>query len=371
MSDSQAGVEGEARSAHERAQAALVEAAIAAQSDPRAAERPAGFTTKLGEGGDGSPRVAVIAGGTQHEREVSLRSGSRLAFALRESGAEVLTVDMSPDMIERLRAFNPDVVWPMVHGVEGEDGSLQDLLDLCGLEHVGTQPQGCRIATAKPVAKAVVAKNGLATPDAVALPQALFKRMGAAAILRQVEEAMGFPVIVKPANGGSALGLSLARDAESLRMAMVDAFAYGEEVVIERFVEGREIAVSIIEGEDGPVALPPVEVRTDEGSYDFDARYDTGRTEFFAPAPLTDTECDAVTDLALACHRVLELRDYSRIDTILDAQGRAWFIDANVTPGLTDTSLFPLAAQAYCSFEDVVSQLVSRACARAHEKVTS
>lgn len=364
MSESEAATGAQSLSARERAREALVERAISEQSDPEVRSRPSGFTRA--RHASGAPaRVAVIAGGTLHEREVSLRSGSRLAHALRTNGATVRTFDMSRDMMAALRRFEPDVVWPMIHGIEGEDGSLQDLLDLCGWEFVGTGAQGCRIATAKPVAKAVVEKNGLATPAAVALPQALFKRMGAAAILEQVEESMGFPVIVKPANGGSALGLSLARDADSLRMAMVDAFAYGEQVVIERFVPGREIAVSIVETDNGARALPPVEIRIDEGSYDFDARYDTGRTQFFAPAPLSDAEREVVTALALDCHRVLELRDYSRIDTILDAQGRAWFIDANVTPGMTDTSLFPLAAAADSSFEDVVSQLLARAGSRA------
>ncbi|MBD3689624.1 D-alanine--D-alanine ligase [Nanchangia anserum] len=327
-------------------------------------DRPAGFTSY---GGTTPVTVAVISGGTLHERDVSLRSGSRLAHALRLAGAQVRQIDMSPDLITRLRRCTPDVVWPMIHGVEGEDGSLQDLLELCGWGYVGTEPAGCRIATAKPVAKAVVAKNGLATPNAVALPQSVFKRLGAATILEQVEESMGFPVIVKPANGGSALGLSLARDAESLRMAMVDAFAYGEQVVIERFVEGREIAVSIVEDEDGPRALPPVEIRTDEGTYDYDARYDTGRTEFFAPAPLSAEQHTAVTELALSCHRVLELRDYSRIDVILDADDNAWFIDANVTPGMTDTSLFPLAAEADSSFTTLVAGLVQRALARTQD----
>ena len=312
-------------------------------------------------------KVAVIAGGTLHEREVSLRSGSRLGHALRLAGAQVRIVDMSRDMIAQLREFDPDVVWPMIHGIEGEDGSLQDSLSMCGWRFVGSGAQGCRIATRKSVAKAVVAKNGLATPPAVALPQALFKRMGAATILEEIPRALGFPVIVKPANGGSALGLSLARNAEELRMAMVDAFAYGEEVVVERFVAGREIAVSIVEGREGARALPPVEVRTDEGSYDYDARYDTGRTEFFAPAPLTDDELRAVTELALASHRVLELRDYSRIDLILDDEGTAWFIDANVIPGMTDTSLFPLAAEAEASFEQVVADLVERAMSRPAE----
>ncbi|MDO4613678.1 MAG: D-alanine--D-alanine ligase [Actinomycetaceae bacterium] len=308
--------------------------------------------------------VAVVSGGMLHERDVSLRSGSRLAHILRQAGHKVSIVDMSSHLLDDLERLNPNVVWPMVHGIEGEDGSLADLLTLCGLPFVGTEAAGCRIATAKPVAKAVVAKNGLATPDSVALPQTLFKLLGAATILDRVETALGFPVVVKPANGGSALGLSLARNAKELRMAMVDAFAYGEEVLIERFVVGREIAVSIVDDGDVSRPLAPVEIRTDSGDYDYDARYDTGRTEFFAPAPLSADETDAVTRLALDCHRVLELRDYSRIDLILDDDGVAWFIDANVTPGMTDTSLFPLAAERDSSFAGIASGLVSRAAER-------
>ncbi|MDY2941826.1 MAG: D-alanine--D-alanine ligase [Varibaculum sp.] len=317
-----------------------------------------------------SYKVAVISGGLMHERDVSLRSGRRLARALQSGGHETLVLDLDAHLIERLAEFEPDAVWPMIHGSEGEDGSLQDLLLMAGYRVVGTRPEGCRIATAKPVAKAVVAKNGLRTPASVTLPQSLFQRMGAEVILSLVETNFEYPVVVKPTVGGSALGISLVHGSEALRNAMVNAFAYGSEVLVERYIAGRELAVSIIadpqvSGGEAPGfrALPIVEIRS-EGGYDFDARYNTGRAIFYAPAPLTEQEVEAATGFALACHRVLELDDYSRIDVILDTEGAPWFIDSNVVPGMTDTSLFPQAAAEDAGFEVVVDGVLRCSLAR-------
>ncbi|MDO5746633.1 MAG: D-alanine--D-alanine ligase [Actinomycetaceae bacterium] len=313
--------------------------------------------------------VAVIAGGLAHEREISLRSGKRLVRALKSQGHQVTLCDMDSSMMSTLDMIQPDVVWPMVHGTEGEGGSLQDLLDLLGWNYVGSTPEGCRISTAKPVAKSVVDKNGLRTPASMTLPQQLFQLVGATAILERIEHSFGLPVIVKPTEGGSALGITRAENAEQLRTAMVDAFAYGKEVLIEKFIEGREIAISIVD-EDGPkdcvhpLALPAVEIRTDAGDYDYDARYNSGRTEFFCPADLNDQENAQMTQLALSCYRVLELRDLARIDMILDNEGYGWFIDANVIPGMTDMSLFPLAAQADKGFDLVIDMVTRRAAQR-------
>ena len=313
---------------------------------------------------DRSMKIAIITGGQLHEREVSLRSANRVATQLRRFGYELHRLELDRDLLNSLRDFKPDVVWPIIHGREGEDGSLQDLLELCGVAYVGSGPKGCRISLSKPVAKSVVEKNGLPTPQSVALPQILFRQVGADTLLKEVSRRLGYPLMVKPSRGGSAMGITYVEDETGLRTAMVNAFAYDDEVLIERFIKGREISVSIVKEQGTARALPPVEIRTDVGRYDFDARYLTGRTEFFAPAPLTADLDKSVRALALECHRVLELEDFSRIDLIVDEAGNPWFIDANVVPGMTDTSLWPLAAEADKGFGKLIQIITLQAACR-------
>lgn len=291
------------------------------------------------------PTVAILAGGLSHEREVSIRSGRRVAGALRDQGLRVEVFDVDAALIPNLRALRPDVVWPLVHGSTGEDGSLQDLLDLLELPYVGTLAAGCRLASSKPVAKSVLRAAGLPTPDYAALPQALFREVGAQTVLEAVRARFDLPLVVKPSSGGSALGVTVVTSADQLPEAMVACFAYGDEALIERAVSGTELAVSVVDLGDGPRALPAVEIVTD-GPYDYDARYNAGRSEYFVPARLDEERTRTVSDLAVAVHATLGLRHLSRTDMILDDAGTAWFLDINVAPGMTETSLFPQAAQA-------------------------
>lgn len=291
--------------------------------------------------------VAILAGGLNHERDISLRSGRRIANALTDAGFHVKLLDVDSTLLHRLTAIEPDVIWPLIHGTTGEDGSLQELLDLIGIPVVGAPADGARLSFDKPVAAAVLAPFGVKHPDSTALPQALFREVGATAILDLVESRYGFPVVVKPAAGGSALGVSKVTDAVDLPGAMVDAFAYADNVLIQRHVEGTEVAVSIAETTLGePFALPPVEIVAD-GPYDYDARYNAGRAEYFVPARLSQEDLEACVETALTVHRALGLRHLSRTDLILDAEGTPWFIDVNTAPGMTETSLYPQAAARY------------------------
>ena len=290
-------------------------------------------------------RVAIVAGGLTHERDVSIRSGRRVAGYLATGGAAVEIFDLDDALLRNLREFEPDVVWPLVHGSTGEDGTLQSLLDVTGLPHVGSPAGACRLASDKPVAKAVLARAGLAVPDGVAFPQSMFRELGARALLDAVVGHLDLPLVVKPAAGGSALGVTMVHDREALPTAMVDAFSYGDVALIEKLVSGTEVAVSVVDTGDGPRALPPVEIVTD-GAYDYDARYNPGRSEYFVPARLDDEQRRAVEHLAVRVHEELGLRHLSRTDLILDADGIAWFLDCNVAPGMTETSLLPQAGQA-------------------------
>jgi D-alanine-D-alanine ligase len=290
-------------------------------------------------------RVVVLAGGLSHERDVSLRSGRRVADALRGAGLEVSVHDVDASLLPFLAQEQPDVVWPLLHGASGEDGSIRDALELLGLDYVGTGPRASRAAWNKPIAKNVVLGAGISTPDYVTLPQSLFRELGAQPVLDAVVARLGLPLVVKPTRGGSALGVSLVNRAEDLPRAMVDCFSYGDIALIERAVAGTEIAVSVVDGPDGPQALPAVEIVTD-GTYDYDARYNPGRTKYYAPARLAPEVAARVADMAVGAHVALGLRDLSRTDLIVDADGVPHFLEVNVAPGMTETSLFPQAAQA-------------------------
>ncbi|MFV0287595.1 MAG: D-alanine--D-alanine ligase, partial [Demequina sp.] len=251
--------------------------------------------------------VMVLAGGLSHERDVSMRSGRRVQEELRDAGLKVSLHDVDSNLIPALRSREDVVVWPMLHGASGEDGSLQGLLELLGVPYVGTRAREARVAWVKSVAKAVFARDGIATPEYVTLPQSLFREVGAEHVISAIQDRMGLPVVVKPARGGSALGVTLVTERDELSRALVHCFAYGDTALIEAAVNGVEVAVSVLGTGDDAEALPAVEIQA-EGAYDYDARYNPGRVEYFAPARLSSEDATTVADAALAVHRNLGLR---------------------------------------------------------------
>ena len=289
--------------------------------------------------------VLILAGGLSHERDVSIRSGRRVQEALKGRFDQVSLLDVDTELIPTLRAGDVDVVWPLLHGASGEDGSLQALLELLGVTFVGTGSRAARVAWNKAVAKAVMMREGISTPEYVTLPQSLFREVGAEQVLDAIVARYSLPLVVKPVRGGSALGVSIVRDRADLARAMVHCFAYGDVALIERHVEGIELAVSVLGTGDDARVLPAVEVAV-EGAYDYDARYNAGRVEYFAPARLTAEQAEVVSAAALTVHRTMDLRDLSRVDLILDGDGAAQVLDINIAPGMTETSLLPQAAEA-------------------------
>ncbi len=310
-----------------------------------------------------SLKILIVAGGLTHERDVSLRSGRRVANILRNAGHTVEICDLNGQFLPTIIEFDPDLVWPLIHGSVGEDGSVQDLIELVGYCYVGSDSATCHLASSKPTAKALVSRVGIATPDWVSFTKALFQQVGGTAVVAAIVESLSFPLMVKPTDGGSALGLSKVTSEDELRSALVDAFAYGDAVLIEEFIEGRELAVSIVEIDGEVTALPAVEIATDDGRYDFDARYNTGRSKFFVPARIPEEVVERAAHTAVEVHRELGLSDLSRIDLMVDREGRPWFIDANVVPGMTDTSLFPQAADAHSSFAEILDIVAASALA--------
>ena len=312
-----------------------------------------------------SSRVVVLAGGLSHERDVSLRSGRRVAEALRDTGAQVDERDVDAGLLPALRVDPPDCVVPLLHGESGEDGALREVLELLDVPYVGSRPAACRAAFDKPVAKAIAARAGLRTPESVTLPHETFRELGAAAVMDAIVAKLGMPLIVKPAAGGSALGCTVVRDAGGLPGAMVNAFAYADTALVERLVEGSEVAVPVVDDGSGPRALPIVSIVPDGGVYDYTARYTAGSTEFVVPAKLSDELAAECARVAVTAHESLGLRDLSRSDLMVDAAGRVWFLEVNVAPGLTETSTVPLSVQAAgLDLGELMADLVRIAVAR-------
>ncbi|HWK92885.1 MAG TPA: D-alanine--D-alanine ligase [Luteimicrobium sp.] len=293
----------------------------------------------------GDLRVVVLAGGLSHERDVSIRSGRRVAGALRSTGVDVVVHDVDANLVPTLRELEPDVVWPLLHGATGEDGSVREILDLLGVPYVGTGPAASRVAWNKEIAKGVVARAGIRTPDSVTLQQDLFRELGAGSVMQAIVDRIGLPLVVKPSRGGSALGVSVVTERGDLARALVASYAYGDAALVERAVTGTEVAVSVVETDDGPVALPAVEIVTD-GPYDYDARYNPGRSQYFTPARLDAETTERAADAAVTAFRELGLRHLGRVDLIVDQDGVPHFLETNVAPGMTETSLFPQAAVA-------------------------
>jgi D-alanine-D-alanine ligase len=305
-------------------------------------------------------RVVVLKGGSSLERTVSLRSGARVEDALQRLGHDVVGVDVGADFVDRLVSERPDAAFVALHGRGGEDGTVQELLEVVGVPYTASGPGACVRCWDKVVTKHALRDAGIPTPDFYAFSQAAFEDLGAAKALPAIEGRLEFPIVIKPASGGSALGIKFARSGADVPGALVAALSYDTKVVMERFVHGRDLAVSILDGE----ALPVVEAIPTGDSYDFEARYEIGATRFVCPADLSPDVAARAQELALASWRVLGCRGFARVDLMLDGD-ELFVLEANAIPGLTDTSLLPLAADAAgIGFDDFVGRMLDLAVAR-------
>ncbi len=303
-------------------------------------------------------KVAVLKGGRSLERGVSLRSGARVEDALQRLGHDVVAIDAGGDLVKRLTNERPDVAFVALHGFGGEDGTVQELLEILGIPFTGPGVAACARCIDKVLAKHELRDAGVSTPDWFAFNETAFRELGAADALGELEERLGFPLVVKPSRGGSALGVKFAASWFEVPEALVSAFSYDDRVLLERFVDGRELAVSVL----GDEPLPIVEAIPSGGDrYDVEARYEIGRTRLVSPAELDPAQSAAVTEAALATYRTLGCSGFARIDLILGADGPQ-VLEANPIPGLTDTSLLPQAAEAAgLNFEQLVERILDLA----------
>ncbi len=308
--------------------------------------------------------MAVLKGGRSLERQVSLRSGARVQDALERLGHEPIPIDVGPDLVTQLTTHGPDVAFVALHGSDGEDGTVQELLEVVGIPHTGSGISACIRASDKVLAKHAMRDRGIPTPDFYAFNETALGALGAAQALPAIEDRLEFPIVVKPARQGSALGIKFARTAADVPTALVAAFSYDRKVLLERYVEGRELAVSILEQDGVPVALPIVEaVPEQEDFYDFEARYEIGRTRFVCPAELDEEVAARAGEIALETYALLGCSGFGRVDLMLEtATGELYVLEANPIPGLTETSLLPLAAEAAgISFDALVERVLAAA----------
>jgi D-alanine-D-alanine ligase len=289
----------------------------------------------------GVKRVAVLKGGNSLERKVSLRSGAQAQGALARRGHDVVAIDAGPQLVEQLREAKLDAAFIAMHGREGEDGTVQGLLEAIGIPYTGSGPSACMRCTDKVLAKHLMREAGIPTPAFHFFRETSFKELGAAAALTDVEGDLGFPLVVKPASQGSALGVKFARSSKELPGAIVGALSYGDVVLIERYVKGRDLAVSVLDSEvpgEEPVALPVVEaIPREEDFYNYESRYEIGMTTFVCPAELGEDTTLRAQELALATYRLLGCRGVARVDLMLDEDSDELLVlETNVVPGLSD-----------------------------------
>ena len=300
-------------------------------------------------------RVALLQGGRSLERGVSLRSGERVGEALLDLDHEVETMDLGPDLVSRLEAFQPDVAFIALHGTEGEDGTIQALLELLGIPHTGPRVAACQRCMDKSLAKYIFRENGIPTPDWVTYSEASIRDFGAASTFPRAVDTVGLPLVAKPASGGSSLGVKVVTSETEIPGALMTALSYDDRALLETWVGGRELAVSVL----GDVALPIVEaIPTGSNAYDFEARYEIGGAEFVCPADLPETAAEDVNRIALQAYAALGCSGFARIDLILGENGPQ-VLEANAVPGMTETSLLPQAAEAAgVSFDEMVEKIL-------------
>jgi D-alanine-D-alanine ligase len=308
-------------------------------------------------------KVAVLKGGSSLERQVSLRSGARIGEALRATGHDVTEIDVDQGLVQRLEEIGPDAVFIALHGRGGEDGTVQELMEIHGLPFTGCGVLSSIQCMDKAVTKLILQKHGVPTPKFVTFNDTAFRNLGAADALGSIEGTIGFPVVVKPARQGSALGIKFAAAADEMPSALVSAFSYDDRVLIEQFVKGREIAISVLDGE----ALPAVEAVPIGGDfYDFESRYEIGKTEYVCPAELSDDVATRLADLAVQTYELLDCHGFARVDFMVPDEDEPQVLEVNSIPGLTRTSLMPMAAEAAgIAFEELAERLLATANSRA------
>jgi D-alanine-D-alanine ligase len=296
------------------------------------------------------------------ERDVSFVTGRRVQHALERLGHEVHPLDIEDSTTETLMELAPEAAFVCLHGPGGEDGTVQALLETLAIPYTGSGPLSSIRCMDKDYAKRAARAAGIPTPPFRTFFRRAMNEMGAAAALDTAADSLGYPLVVKPAREGSSFGLSRVEGPEGLLDAVYEAFGYDAKILLERWVDGTEVSVPVLESADEePSALGLVEIRPREGAYNFEAKYTPGATDFAIPAEIPRKVAANLEETALSAYRALGCSGYARVDTIL-AEGTPWVIDVKTIPGFTETSTFPLAAEAAgIPFESLVRTILEGA----------
>ena len=301
-------------------------------------------------------RVAVLYGGRSTEREVSLKTGAACADALRQKGYDVTLVDVDLEVAARLREARADVAFVALHGRWGEDGCVQGLLESMGIPYTGSGVLASSVGMDKVLSKLLFRTLCLSVTEYVVLPR---ERLAAVTV---ADLPFGLPCVVKPSGEGSSVGVHLVKDSAALAAACKDAATFKGEVIVERYVKGKEIQVAVLDGQ----ALGAIEVVPANEFYDYAAKYTAGTTQYFYPARIPPAHARAVLDAAEVAHRGLGCDGVTRTDFILTADGTPYILEVNTLPGMTATSLVPkIAAGNGISFPDLCERLLDTAALKA------
>jgi D-alanine-D-alanine ligase len=296
------------------------------------------------------------------ERDVSFITGRRVQHALERLDHEVHPLDIEASTTERLMDLAPDAAFICLHGPGGEDGTIQALLETLGIPYTGSGPLSSIRCMDKDYAKRALQAAGIQTAPFRTFLRRAMNEMGAAAALNTAAGSLGYPLAVKPAREGSSFGLTRVEEPDQLLDAIYEAFGYDAKILLERWVEGTEISVPILEpaGEE-PKVLGLVEIRPRDGAYNFEAKYTPGETNFSIPPEIPDESASLVEDTALAAYEALGCTSFARVDMILEGD-TPQILDVKTIPGFTETSTFPMAAEnAGFSFEELVETILDTA----------
>lgn len=273
-------------------------------------------------------KIGVLLGGASEEREISLKTGTAVLNALLRKGYDAVAIDAMRELPARLSSEKIEVAFIALHGRYGEDGSVQGLLEVMGIPYTGSGVLASALAMDKVAAKKVFKFHGVSTPSF--------------AVCGDEPVRIKPPLIVKPSTQGSAIGVTIVRKCGGLKGAVAEACRHGKEALVEKFIEGRELTVSILDGR----VLPTIEIRPREGFYDYKAKYTKGMTDFVVPAKLKKPVARRIEKEALGAYRALGCSGAARVDVMLSRRGVPYVLEVNTVPGLTELSLFPRAAAA-------------------------
>ena len=304
-------------------------------------------------------RLVVLRGGTSMERDISLITGGRVQHALERLGHEVHPLDIEDSTTETLMELTPEAAFVCLHGPGGEDGTVQTILETLGIPYTGSGPLSSIRCMDKDYAKRAVWAAGIPTPPFRTFFRRAMNEMGAAAALDTAADTLGYPLVVKPAREGSSFGLSRVEAPDRLLDAVYEAFGYDAKILLERWVDGTEVSVPILEpAGEKPKVLGLVEIRPRDGAYNFEAKYTPGATDFAIPAEIPAPSAAHLEETALQVYEILGCSGFARVDTIVEG-GTPWVLDVKTVPGFTETSTFPLAAEAAgIPFENLVETIL-------------